>query len=187
MTVLDLIRKLHAEGKPVVAYDLFIYDNFSMSTEDAVSASDEDTTVRIADVYIPPQYLRIEDNPRYIYVEDSQTYKKLTRLKERIPINYPRLLLPLLYDWDVNFFTRYIGKHWKDIPPVEVEWAKTTDYVELLLDKNGVFCKAAYDVNEVDDSDVSFYPVRTPYGAEFSWMGDIIKDPLPDGLTLISD
>ena len=40
MTLLDLIRKLHSEGKPAVAYDLFICENSLMEPEEAVSVGD---------------------------------------------------------------------------------------------------------------------------------------------------
>jgi hypothetical protein len=137
MTLLDLIRKLHTEGKPAAAFDLFICENSLMEPEEAVSVGDDDTTVRIVDPFIPPQYLSLGDFPCYVYVEDAKTYKKLTRLKEKIPTRYPRLLVALAADRNSGFYKRYKGKHWKDIPPIEVQWATEDNLVELLLDKDG--------------------------------------------------
>jgi hypothetical protein len=44
----------------------------------------------------------------------------------------------------------------------------------------------AYAGYEGIDDAVTCYPVRTPYGSVFSWQGDLTRDPIPDGLTLIS-
>lgn len=186
MTLLDLIRKLHSEGKPAVAYDLFICENSLMEPEEAVSVGDDDTTVRIVDPFIPPQYLSLGDFPSYVYVEDAKTYRKLTHLKEKIPNRYPRLLVALAADRNAGFYQRYKGKNWKDIPPIEVQWATEDNLVELLLDKDGNFREMAYAGYEGIDDAVTYYPVRSPSGAVFSWQGDITRDPLPEGLTLIA-
>ena len=58
--------------------------------------------------------------------------------------------------------------------------------VELLLDKDGNFREMAYAGYEGIDDAVTYYPVRSPYGCVFSWQGDITRDPLPEGLTLIA-
>ena len=185
MTLLDLIRKLHSDGKPVAAYDLFVCDNALMGPEDAVSVGDDDLSVRIADPYIPPQYLILGDFPSYVYVEDAKTYRNLTHLKGKIPSRYPRLLVVLASDRNAGFFKRYKGKHWKDIPPLEVAWATSDNLVELLLDKDGYFIDMAYAGYEGIDTPASYYPVRSSYGSEFAWQGDLARDPLPEGLRVV--
>lgn len=186
MTLLELIRELQEAGKPVVAYDLFVCDNYMMRPEEAVSVGEYgDTTVRIADAFIPPLYLDLGDAPQYIYVEDAAAYQKLTRLKDKLPARYPRLMVVMFYNWNTGFFKRYEGKNWREIPPIEVTWARTDSLMELLLDKDGNLVDIVYGGIVGIDTPATYYPVRTPYGSIFSWKGDITRDPLPEGLTMI--
>ena len=187
MTLLDLIRTLHADGKPVVSYDLFICDNSMMLPEEAVSVGFDDSTVRIGSPYIPPQYIDLGDSPSYVYVEDAKTYKRLTNMAGKVPLRYPRLLVVVFSDRSEGFYQRYLGKSWRDIPPMEIEWANSDGLLLPLLDASGIVTGFSYDGFSGVDTGATFYRVRSEWGTEFAWQGDLTRDHLPAGLRIVSE
>ena len=186
-SLLNLIRKLHADGKPVLAYDLFVCDNSLMEAVEAVSVGFDDSTVRLGDPYIPPQYIDLGDAPCYVYVEDAKIYKSLTHLSGKVPSRYPRLLVVVFTDRSEGFFRRYLGKSWRDIPPIEIEWANGDGLLLPLLDASGIVTGFSYDGESGVGVGATYYRVRSEFGSDFAWQGDLSRDPLPDGLRIVGE
>lgn len=186
MTLLDLIRNLHADGKPVLDFDLFVCDSSAYDMEDVVRMErGYEIATGIDSPYIPPQYIELGDNPRYLYVRTFSEYSKLTAASGKFPARFPRLLVGIFSDRTEGFFTRYKGKNWREIPPIELLWL-SHDFLSLLaLDKDGNCTDFVYD-NEIGaDEPATFYTVRSEYGSDFAWLGDIARDPLPEGLCIV--
>ena len=189
MTLLDLIRDLHDKGKPVLDYDLFVCDNSALDMEDVVCMIPEyAVSEMLRSPGVPPQYIELGSAPRYLYAESDSDFRKLTKpqLASKLPKLFPRLLVGVFTDRTEGFFPRYTGKLWSEIPPVELRWFSQDDLLLPALDAAGCLTGAVYD-NMVDlAEDATFYTVRSIYGSDFAWMGDIARDPLPEGLHLVT-
>lgn len=188
MTLLDLIRDLHAQGKPVLDYDLFVCDNSALDMEDVVCLEPEYAVSRmLSSPDIPPQYIELGDKPRYLYAESNSDFRKLARpqLLSAIPKRFPRLLVGVFTDRTEGFFSKYKGKLWKEIPPMELSWLSLDGFLLPALDAAGRLTGAVYDNELGIDEPASFYTVRSEYGSEFAWQGDLARDPLPEGLRVV--
>lgn len=188
MTLLDLIRDLHAEGKPVVDYEIFICDNSSLDMEDVVRQDHgSEVSTPLLSPPIPPQYFELGEKPRFLYVETVKEYLRVTKAQHKIPKHFPYLLVGIFTDRTGGFLPRYRGKSWRDIPPVELFFLTQDGLVLPALDASGNLIGLVYD-NEIGyDTPATFYTVRSIYGSEFAWQGDISRDTLPDGLQIVSE
>lgn len=187
MTLLDLIRKLHEDGKLVLDYDLFVCDNSTMDIENVVDQTPGyECATPIFSPDIPPQYIELGDKPRFLYAESISDFRKLVNTTKALPKRFPRLLVGVFSDYGTGFFTRYKGRFWRDIPPVELFWMTQDDLLLPALDAAGCLTGAVYDNMVGLAEDATFYTARSEYGSEFAWMGDISRDPLPDGLHLVT-
>lgn len=189
MTLLELIRNLHADGKPVVDYDFYVTYNSAMDIEDVINADPEfSTVVRMRTPYIPPANIELGDRVSYLYVPSLSEYRKAapkdspTMLKEN---QFPRLLVAIYSDRSNGFLQLYKGKSWRDIPPLEVEWLEQDELFLPVLDADGNLEAISYDGYVGMDEAASYYKVATPYDSTFAWNGSITKK-LPDGLRLLT-
>ena len=179
MTLLDLIRDLHAQSKPVWAFDLFFSDNTFLDAEDAVNFAN--LLPRALSPEIPPSALELGDKPRYLYVEDAPAYEKLTG-HTAPSAAFPRLLLLIVTPSVGSFLRLYKGKSWRDIPPLELYWLELPDSMLLpALNSQGVVTGV---VSEEDGE--SYYILREgKTGVRFAWLGGL-SDPLPPGFAIMS-
>lgn len=186
MTLLDMIRSLHKEGQPVLDYDLYVCDNSALDMDELADQAREynETTTMISPM-IPPQYIELGDRPKYMYVETLEEYRSVTHASEKIPKRFPRLLVAVFSDRHGGFLPRYKGKHWRDIPPMEICWL-TQDELRLpVLDAEGYLIGTAYDGEFSFMEPATYYTVRSEWGNDFAWTGDLMKDPVPSGLRLL--
>ena len=190
MTLLELIRNLHADGKPVVDYDFYVTYNSAMDIEDILKADPEFTTVvRMRTPYIPPANIELGDRVSYLYVSSISEYREAaprdtpTLLQES---SFPRLLVAIYSDRSNGFLQLYKGKSWTVIPPLEVEWLEQDELLLPVLDSNGNLEAISYDGYVGMDETASYYKVSSKYGSTFAWNGNIISDKLPDGLRLLT-
>jgi len=188
-SLLNLIRELHSQGQPVLDYDLYICDNSALPMEEVVDRTPGYVmAMPIFSPGIPPQYIDLGEKPRYLYVASAEEYPRLThanKAKEKIPMRYPRLLVAVFTDRSDGFFRRYLGKSWREIPPIEIEWANSDGLLLPLLDAKGIVTGFSYDGESGVDTGATFYHVQSAFGSDFAWQGDLSRDPLPDGLTLV--
>lgn len=187
MTLLELIRNLHLEGKPVLDYDLYISDNSALDMEDVVRREPGyESAEPMISPSIPPQYLELGEKPRFLYVESLSDYKNLTRAADRLPKRFPRLLVGVFTDRSGGFLPRYKGKNWKEIPPLEISMLTRDGLVLPALDAAGNLTGLIYDGETAIDTPATYYTLISPYGSEFAWQGDLTHSPLPEGLRLLS-
>ena len=188
MTLLDLIRTLHAEGQPVLAYDLYTCDNGALDMESVIDRTPGYVTAaQIISPMIPPQYIELGEKPRSLYVGSLEEYLRVTHTKAtagNLPKRFPRLLVAIFTDRSEGFYQRYLGKSWRDIPPIEIEWANSDGLLLPLLDAKGIVTGFSYDGESGVDTGATYYTVRSDYGSDFGWQGDPSRDPLPEGLDL---
>lgn len=187
MTLLDLIRKLHEDGKPVLDYDLFVCDNSTMDMETVVDQTPGyECAAPIFSPDIPPQYIELGDNPRFLYAESISDFRKMVRSENTLPKRFPRLLVGVFSDYGTGFFTRYKGRFWREIPPLELSWISHDALLLPALDSSGFLTGAVYD-NEIGlGESATFYTVRSEYGSDFAWVGNV-SDPLPEGLHFVRE
>lgn len=186
MTLLDLIRTLHAEGKPTVDYDLFVCSNSALDMEELVDQSLEyNETFPMISPMIPPQYIELGDRSKYMYVKTLEEYLSVTHASEKIPKRFPRLLVAVFSDRSGGFLPLYKGKHWRDIPPVEIFWLTQDDLLIPVLDAEGYLIDTAYDGEFSFMEPATYYTVRSEWGTDFAWTGDLSKDSIPAGLRLL--
>lgn len=188
MTLLDLIRSLHEQGNPVVDYDVFVAENSACEMEDIVDSNFGMVVFRPKlSLMMPPGYIELGDKPRYLYIEDLQQYLRVTHATENIPKAFPRLLVGIFTDVTFGFLPRYGGKNWREIPPIEIQWQEQNDLLLPALDAAGNLCGIVYDGEIAIDAPATYYRVRTPYGSDFAWQGDLSRDPLPEGLRIVGE
>lgn len=191
MTLLDLIRYLHAEGRPVLDYDLYICDNSALNMEDVVDQTPGYSAATVLlSPGLPPKYIELGGTPRYLRVESLADYRRLTHATgtaNRLPKRFPRLLVALFSDQSdgIGFLPRYRGKLWREIPPVELRCLMQDDLLTPVLDAEGKLTDLAYDNELAFMEPANYYFVRSEWGSDFAWQGDLARDPLPDGLTLV--
>lgn len=187
MTLLDLIRKLHSQGKPVLDYDLFVCDNSAMDMENVVDQTPGyECATPVFSPDIPPQYIELGDKPRFLYAESVSDFRKLVNTTKTLPKLFPRLLVGVFSDQSAGFFPRYKGRSWHEIPPLELFWLSQDGLLLPALDAAGRLTGAVYD-NEIGVGEAAtFYTVQSECGSEFAWQGDITRDPLPDGLRIVT-
>lgn len=186
MTLLDMIRTLHAVGQPVLDYDLYVCDNSALDMEELADYAREDneTTAMISPM-IPPQYIELGDRPKTMYVKTLEEYLSVTHAKKNIPKRFPRLLVAIFTDRSGGFLPRYKGKHWRDIPPVEIFWLTQDELLIPVLDAEGFLIDTAYDGEFSFMEPATYYLVRSEWGTDFAWTGDLTKDRIPAGLRLL--
>lgn len=186
MTLLDLIRTLHAEGWPVLDYDLYICGNSALDMESVIDRTlGYAMATPILSPSIPPQYIDLGEKPRTCYVESLEEYRKLTHAKEKLPKRFPRLLVAVFSDRTDGFFRRYLGKSWREIPPIEIEWANSDGLLLPLLDAKGIVTGFSYDGESGVGVGATFYHVQSVFGSDFGWQGVLSRDPLPEGLRIV--
>lgn len=191
MTLLDLIRKLHNGGLPVLGYDLYIADNSALDMEDVIDRTPGYAAAEVMiSPNIPPQNIELGGTPCFLRVESQEEYLRLTHAKEtaeKIPRRFPRLLVAVFSDRNDGFLMCYKGKLWRKIPPEELRWIMYDGLLVPVLDAQGRLTDLAYDNELAYMEPANYYFVRSEWGTDFAWQGDLVKDPLPEGLSLIQE
>ena len=185
MTLLDLIRSLHKDGTVLLSYELFTTDDV-VGIEDAIYGWDRNPQVsrlRYPGAVIDPGSVELGDKPEYLVCRSAEEYEDITYVSPpKGP--YPVLLVCVGLESMEAFSKRWKGRHWSEIPPLELRLSRADrcPYALPKLTRDGVFC--GYQETTPDDRRGSYYVLRSRYGDFFAWDGDLLKDPLPDGMTV---
>ena len=186
MTLLEMIRTLHAGGQPVLDYDLYVCDNSALTMDELADRALEDNeTTALISPMIPPQYIELGDRPKTLYVKTLEEYLAVTHAKKNIPKRFPRLLAAVFTDRSGGFLPCYRGKNWRDIPPIEIFWLTRDGLLLPVLDAEGALIDTACDGEFSFMEPATYYTVRSEWGTDFAWTGDLARDPLPAGLRLL--
>lgn len=185
MTVRDIIRQLHKEGKTVKAYDLYVDELFDIEETIASTDRGNPSVKAITDCEIPPQYVEVGDFPEYIYFATKEEYtaKNLTK---NVPKSFPRLCIGIDRGASPELNKNWKGHMWHEIPPIELYWVGAEFGQIPELDVEGHFTRLREQADPILDmfDTSSFYYVKDGNGIEWAWTGNPMKDKVPDGLTL---
>ena len=182
MTIIDLIRKLHKEGVVVLDYEIFTTTDI-IGIEDAALRWDANPgAMRDVSHNIDPGSIELGEKPSYLVCRDADEYEEHTGV-ELPKAMYPRLLVCVNMETMVEFSKRWKGHYWTDIPPLELRWSQVSYYNALpRLSKDGIF--VGYEDMLPGEHKGSYYVLCDKYGNNYAWGGDLIKDGLPDGMTV---
>lgn len=186
MTVQDIIRKLHKDGKMVNTYDLFIGNIFDLE-ESIAESEDKDSFVKVIyDCEIPPLYVEVGNHPEYIYFATREEYIR-KRLTKKVPDHFPRLCIGVERNASYLLNKDWKGHMWSEIPPIELAWVGSDlgDIPEI--DIEGRFTRTrgqAYPLADIDEP--NFYYLKDKNGVMWAWLGNPMKDKIPEGLTLFN-
>lgn len=188
MTLLDLINKLMKEGKAVRRCEFFLRGDDYIDDEDLFCLKPgQDMSTHVDRAYLPPRMIELGDDPDYRWMENMAAYKKLTGAKE-IPDykKFPILLIHVPLDMKpTEFLDRYFGRKWNEVSPLEWSYVGGGGYTPY-LDRIGCVVSFLEHGTPRSESRMNFYMVRSVYGTDFAWGGDIAKDKLPEGLSIIN-
>ncbi len=182
MTILELIRKLHEEGTVVLDYEIYT-TNDVIGIEDAIYRWNVNPSVlRDASQNVYPGSFDLGETPEYLVCRDADEYEEYTGVELRKAM-YPRLLVCVSKETMVEFSKRWKGHHWSEIPPVEVYWTQVSFCHAIpLLSGDGVFI--GYENTFPGDRKGSYYLLKDKHGYHVAWAGNLIKDRLPDDMTV---
>ncbi len=182
MTVIDLIRKLHKEGTVILGYEIYTTTDL-IDVEDAVYRWNVNPSVmRDVSHNIDPGSIELGDRPEYLVCFDPEEYEEYTGV-ELPKARYPRLLVCVCMETMWQFSGRWKGHHWTEIPPVELDWSQVSYYHALpQLSRDGIF--VGYEDTFPGDRKGSYYVLKSKYGSFFAWRGDILRDGVPDGMSV---
>ena len=187
MTLYDLLYKLQKQGKPVLGYEFFVSGSIFLGDEDRFCVKPgRDISTRLDKAALPPRMIELGDSPYYVWVKTKADYKKLTQ-DENISEakKFPRLLVFVSLQMEPEeFLRRYFGFMWNDVPPMEWNFVEAGQYTPY-LDKLGCVIDFLEGGIPRSAKHMDYYMVRSKYGNKFAWGGDLSKDRLPDGLTVI--
>lgn len=186
MTLLDLIRNLHKDGKVVRGYDIFTAKTRS-DIRDVVYKPNGTVSSYTPSPEIPPDSLELGDDPQYIICRDAAEYLELTDIELK-KARYPRLLVCLFNDRTRDFTERWKNHWWYELPPVELDWVEAVEEGAIpLISGSGLFYGFVYDANRrFGDNVGSYYVLKNDAGDRFAWTGDLSTHNIPDGLTILT-
>lgn len=187
MTLYDLLYKLQKQGKTVLGYEFFVSGNIFLGDEDRFCVKPgRDISTRLDKAALPPRMIDLGDSPYYVWVETKAAYKKLTQDESISEAKkFPRLLVFVSLQMEPQeFLNRYFGCMWDAVPPMEWNFVEAGQYTPY-LDKLGCVIDFLEGGIPRSAKHTDYYMVRSKYGNEFAWGGDLTKDKLPDGLTVI--
>ena len=187
MTLLDLINKLQKEKKIVARWEFFLRGDDFIDDEDLFCLRPgRMLSTHIDQAYLPPRMIELGDAPRYVWIGSKEEYEKLTGAQD-VPggRRFPVLLIhvPLVLTAQ-GFVDRYFGKYWHEVSPTEWNYVEVGGYTPF-LDRFGMVINYLERGIPRSESCMNFYFVRSPYGNDFAWGGDLSKDKLPEGLSLV--
>ena len=187
MTLYDILQKLHRQGKPVLGYEFFVSGDVFLDDKQRFCVKPgRDISTRLDKATLPPRMIELGDSPCYVWVESADAYRKLTQ-DENISAakKFPRLLVFVSLQMEPKeFLHRYFGCMWNDVPPMEWNFVEAGQYTPY-LDKLGCVIDFLENGMPRSPQHMDYYKVRSEYGNEFAWAGDLSKDRLPKGLTVI--
>lgn len=185
MTVQDIIRKLHNDGKKVIAYDLFIVDDLDI--DNAIyyaEVPEEYASLPVYDCEIPPAYVELGGVYDYIYFATKEDYIK-AKVGKRVPSAFPRLCIAIGRNTKSRLTKDWKGHMWSEIPPIELAWAGSNGGEIPEVDIEGRFTRLRQpDILISLEFDKPFYYVKDDNGNDWAWLGNPMKDKVPDGLHL---
>ena len=68
---------------------------------------------------------------------------------------------------------------------MEIFWLTHDDLLLPVLDAEGTLIDTAFDGEFSFMEPATYYLVRSEWGTDFAWTGDLSKDPIPAGLRLL--
>lgn len=187
MTLYDLLKNLHKQGQPVLGYEFFVSGDVFLGDSDRFCVKPgRNISTRLDKVALPPRMIELGDSPYYVIVDSKPAYAKLTQDDNISEAKkFPRLLVFVSLKMEAQeFFHRYFGSKWDDIPPMEWNFVEAGQYTPY-LDKLGCVIDFLEDGIPQYSAHMDYYMVRSKYGNEFAWGGTLGQDKLPDGLRII--
>lgn len=182
MTVLDLIRRIKARGKDVRAFDLYV--TCGSDVEGCIHEAEEyhdGFTVPFYNCVIPPECIEIGDKPEYLFVETQKEFIDM-KLTKRVPTAFPRLFVVIQRDASYKLTINWKGHMWSDIPEMELQYVPSEGGLVPELDIDGRFTMVRDDVGFMTGQPKPCYYLKDDRGYIWAWLGDILKDKIPDGL-----